>query len=167
MITSHGLSHIVCLAVVSVLWQTAFQKLRHWSLFWQFLRMFKLHAMSVVRFHVMLLYEMVCDRRFRLWSSMRWLKCCHVYPKIKCIIQITHEKKRAVSLPSIWSRSLSQFRLVLTGLISVFILQLRSTSRLLSEFADFSMFLVGKTRFWELLTSQSLEHDMHLISLHQ
>ena len=62
-------------------------------MFWQFLRMFKLHAMSVVRFHVMLLYEMVCDRRFRLWSSMRWLKCCHVYPKIKCIIQITHEKK--------------------------------------------------------------------------
>ena len=167
MITSHRLSHIVFFSSGFSSLTKSISKIRHWSLFWQFLRMFKLHAMSVVRFHVMLLYEMVSDRRFRLWSSMRWLKCCHVYPKIKCIIQITHEKKRAVSLPSIWSRSLSQFRLVLTGLISVFILQLRSTSRLLSEFADFSMFLVGKTRFWELLTTQSLEHEMHLISLHQ
>ena len=69
-------------------------KIRHWSFFCKFPRMFKLRAMSVVRFHVMLLYEMVSDRRSRLWSSMRWFKYCHVYPKMKCIIQITHEKRK-------------------------------------------------------------------------
>lgn len=65
MITSHGLSHIVCLAVVSVFFDKKhfkYKTLKSALAISQNVQTLR----DAVRLHVMVLYEMVSDRRHRL-----------------------------------------------------------------------------------------------------